>query len=123
MFNFEIKYGITRIVILLYKYAVKLPNFKNGHLNFIHGCYCNYYERNYCKIMKGIENNKYYNLVAPSLYCSLFGIIQLQKRCIINNLELTNEQLSNFDYVRHGESKPCNFGYINNQLVCLDYAN
>lgn len=117
----NINWGITRIVFLIGKYAIKIPNLKNGHLHFLYGCFANYSERNYCKLMKNVENNKYYNLVAPSLFCSWFGLIQIQIRCIVNENELTDEELLYFENVRDGETKPNNFGFLNGRLVCLDY--
>lgn len=113
--------GCTRIVFLLGNYAIKIPNFKVHHLHFLHGCYANWSERHYCKIMKGIENDKFYNLVVPSLFCSYFGLIQIQKRCIELNRHLTDEEIEIFKDVCNDIKKE-NFGIYNDKLVCLDYA-
>lgn len=107
-----IKYGITRIVFLIGKYAIKIPNPKR-HLHFLQGCYNNYSERYYCKTVKGTED---YNLIAPSYFCSWFGIIQIQAKC---------EPIQNIEYGVFinltDDHKPENFGLYNGRVVCLDY--
>ena len=117
----KIKKGTNRFVILVGDYAIKIPNIGNGHLLFLHGCRANYSERNYCKMMKGVENNKYYKLVAPSLFCAWFGLLQIQKRCMDISFEITEEHLVQFESIE-GESKENNYGLYNGQLVCLDYG-
>lgn len=114
--------GSTRITILFWKFAFKIPRMNASHYIFLNGCKSNYGERWYCKVMKNVENNKFYNLVAPSIFCFYFGLLQVQYRCEVNTVELTDEQLLMFKDVRNGETKPCNFGYYNQRLVCLDYA-
>lgn len=117
------KKGTNRTVLLIGDYALKTPVITNGHLLFLHGCCANYKERAYCKMMKNVENNKFYDLVAPSIFCSLFGLFQVQKRCDEVLFEMTEEQLSRFDTVRGGESKNQNFGFYEGRLVCLDYGD
>ena len=113
--------GVTRIVFLIGNYAIKIPNFTVCHLHFLHGCYANWSERHYCKIMKNIENDKFYNLVAPSIFCSFFGLIQVQKRCIELDRHLTDDEILKFKDICNDIKKE-NFGYFNGILVCLDYA-
>ena len=116
--------GVTRVVILLGNYAIKIPNFLFKHRHFLYGCYANYSERNYCKVFKPIneEMKELYDKVAPSLFCSWFGLIQIQRRCIVNTVELTDEQLEYFKDINDNDTKPNNFGYYKGKLVCLDYA-
>lgn len=111
--------GITRIVVLLFGYAIKIPNPFNGHLNFLLGCCSNYGERKMYKLFRNYKPIS--ELICPSYFCSYFGLFQIQRRCVVNTEELTEEELKRFDPVRNGESKPRNFGYIDNKLVCLDY--
>lgn len=117
------KKGTNRAVLLLGNYAIKIPVVTNGHLLFLHGCCANYKERAYCKMMKNVENNKFYDLVAPSIFCSLFGLFQVQKRCDEVPFPITEEQLLRFDAVRGGECKTQNFGLYKGRLVCLDYGD
>jgi len=120
--NIEIKYGITRFSILIGNIAIKIPRIKK-HLHFLQGCYSNYSERNFYKTFKNYTGEvKYQNYVAPSYFCSIFGLIQIQKRCIENKRELTDEEIKLFSSFGISEFKPCNYGYINSKLVVLDYA-
>ena len=112
--------GITRIVLLLFGYAIKFPNPFNGHLNFLCGCLSNYKERWFYKHFR--EYKPISELICPSYFCSWFGLLQIQRRCVVNTRELTEEELERFESVRDGESKPENFGYIDNRLVCFDYS-
>lgn len=109
--------GITRIVFLTKNYAIKIPTFKN-HLHFLQGCLSNYKERHYNKIFKNMP--EFLDLVAPSLFCSIFGLIQIQKRCKPFLSEIDEnilERFKNFDDI-----KPQNLGYFNDELVILDYG-
>ena len=112
--------GITRICFKFYKYAIKLPNPFNGHQNFLEGCLSNCKERNFYKNFKDfIPHGK---LIAPSYFCSIFGIVQIQGYCTVLTRDLTDSELREFDPVRGGESKRINFGYFKGSLVCLDYG-
>lgn len=112
--------GITRIVLNCLFFAIKIANPFNGHLNFLQGCLSNYKERQFYKSFKNYK--PICNMICPSYYCSYFGLVQVQKRCDVNTKELTNEELEYFKPVRNGESKPQNFGFIGDKIVCLDYA-
>lgn len=114
------KRGVTRIVFKIGNYVIKIPNHSYSHFNFLNGCYANWCERNYYKKFKCIKEQK--NKIAPSLYCSVFGLIQIQKYCKPINRELTNEELEYFSDVRNGETKKENFGIYNNTIVCVDYS-
>ena len=114
------KKGTTRLVFKFYKYVIKIPNFTYSHLNFLNGCYCNWSERNYYKTFQSLPEFK--NKVAPSLFCSYFGLFQIQLYCEPLERELTDLELIYFENVRNGETKHLNFGYYNGILVCLDYA-
>lgn len=119
--NVKVKMGVTRIVFLVGRYAIKIPNFKNGHMNFLNGCLCNCRERDFCKKFIGVQNNIFYDLVAPSIFCSFFGLLQIQKRCNPLKRELTEKEISHFKEICNGDIKRENFGVLNNKLVCLDY--
>ena len=113
--------GITRIVLAIGKWVIKFPKLSNGHMHFLFGCFANYSERSYCKNMVTMEDRALYNLVAPSIFCSWFGLFQIQKRCIVNTEELSQSVLDRFKNVHGMDTKPNNFGYIDGRLVCLDY--
>jgi len=86
-------------------------------LHFLHGCYSNYSERFFCKQWKGMPE---YNLIAPSLFCSWFGLVQVQVR--VSQPINPNEDVSAFDFVTSGDNKDLNFGYYKGRLVCCDYG-
>ena len=117
-----IKFGVTRIVLLVGIYAIKIPNFLYSHLHFLQGCYSNYSERRYCKMMYGVSNNQYYDKVSPSYFCSWFGLIQIQARCKPIEFDIDDDLIDYFADVSSGDNKKENFGLFNNQIVCLDYA-
>lgn len=116
----EIYFGTTRCTILIGKFAIKIPRLCS-HLNFLKGCLGNWKERDFCKQFKCLP--EFYNLVVPSIFCSWFGLVQVQYRC--DKLKLTDKvDLSKFktksicsDLTYH------NFGYYKGELVCLDYAD
>lgn len=114
------KKGCCRVVVLVGNYAIKIPTFFNMKL-FLYGCYCNWSERNFCKMFKGVDENVFYNLVAPSLFCSWFGLIQIQKRCVELDRHLTRKEKYKFKDTCGGDYKKENFGYYNNKIVCVDY--
>ncbi len=114
--------GVTRIVFVFKTIVIKIPNFLYQHNHFLQGCYANWSERHYCKMMYRVENNKFYNLVAPSYFCSWFGLLQIQARCQELDRDLTDEEIEIFKDVCGGDIKKQNFGYYKGKLVCLDYV-
>jgi len=115
--------GITRIVFLVGKYAIKIPNFRYEHGHFLQGCYANWSERNFCKSFKNAtyEENMY-EWVAPSYFCSWFGLIQIQARCEPYLDDLTTIQKKFYKPLCGTDFKRTNFGLLKGKLVCLDYA-
>lgn len=114
-----IKTGESRLVICVGKYAIKIAKLstqKQCFKKFIHGCRANKHEHHYymnrCTLFKH---------VAPSIFCSMFGLIQIQTRCKQNYINLTNSQKELFATLCGNDNKPTNFGWLNGNLVCLDY--
>ena len=116
----KIKKGVTRIVLIFQTFVIKIPNFTYSHQNFLIGCTSNWNERHFCKIFKGYKDIIWN--VSPSIWCSWFGIIQIQKRCKPLNRDLTKEEKRKFKITCNEDFKKENFGYYNNKLVCLDYG-
>lgn len=110
--------GTTRIVILIGKYAIKIPNFLYQHNHFLYGCYANCSERRHNITFKGREELQY---VAPSYFCSWFGLLQIQARCEPKLNDLTQEEIDFYENLHQGDFKKENFGYYKGILVCLDY--
>lgn len=115
----QIRKGVTRRVFLIGNYAVKIPNHSYSHNHFLHGCYCNWKER---KFYKDFKKHPYGKLVSPSIFCSFFGLIQIQKRCAPYIGVLSESDKKKFKPVCQEDNKGLNFGWYKGELVCLDYA-
>jgi len=113
--------GATRLVLKIGEFVIKFPNFTYSHLNFLNGCHANWSERNFCKVFKNYDNGRLYNKVAPSLFCSIFGLIQVQKYCKPLGRELTDNEVEYFKNVQDFDLKSTNFGIYKGRVVCLDY--
>lgn len=75
-------------------------------------------ERYYYKQFKNIEGyNKY---LCPSLFCSLFGLIQIQKRCdeVVDYSKVDSFITNNFNDI-----KLQNLGLLGNTIVVVDYES
>lgn len=113
-----IKKGVTRLVFLVGNYAVKIPNFTVQHSHFLQGCYANWSERQYTKMFKGMNE---YNKIAPTYFCSFFGLVSIQRRVIELDRHLTEEEVKYFEH-QTSDIKCANFGWLNGNLVCIDYV-
>jgi len=117
-----VKIGTSRIVFLINKYAIKIANFRNGQQLFIYGCYGNISERKYYKQHSKVDyNDNMVEYIAPSLFCSWFGLIQIQIRAEPLTRKMSNKE---FNFFRNltTDNKEENFGIINNKIVCIDYV-
>lgn len=111
--------GITRLVFVFKKFVVKIPNFTYEHDHFLIGCRANWSERKCWQQWKG--NYEVRNMLCPSLFCSWFGLIQIQARAKIMERDLYEVELIPFgDLTR--DTKKENFGYYKGRIVCVDYA-
>lgn len=63
------------------------------------------------------------DLVVPSIFCSWFGLIQVQRKvdCLLNR-PLTDDEKIKFADVCKEDFKPENFGIWEGRVVCLDYS-
>lgn len=115
----KIEKGVTRIVFVFKNFVVKIPNFSVQHNHFLNGCLANWQERHYWKAWVGTDLR---DMVAPTLFCSWFGLFQIQSRAIVlsNDFETPNK----FEWFRDvcSDIKPSNFGYYKDRIVCIDYA-
>ena len=126
----ELKTGSSRKVFLIGKYAIKIPNFYS-HKTFLNGCRDNWSERVFYRDFKGVYVKNIQgivgevdltDLVAPSLFCSWFGFIQIQKRINPLDRQLTEEEKQKYQGVCTDLHKG-NFGTFEGKLLCLDYAD
>ena len=108
----KIKTGVTRIVLLVNKFAIKLPSFRNGWRCFLQGILANEQERVWSA---GLIDDR----LCPVIISSRFGfwlamrradeITELPPRENFNGLPL--------DY------KLSNFGLLDGRIVLVDYGS
>lgn len=114
----KIKSGVTRIVFLIGKYAIKVPNFRYQHKHFLHGCFANFSERVHTKSMKCLP--EMYIKIAPTVFCAWFGLISIQQRVVLMNRDLSENEIEYFNFLTTDIKKE-NFGWLKRHLVCIDY--
>lgn len=116
-----IKKGINRIVFVFKTFVIKIPR-HYSHYHFLQGCYANWAERNFCKENKNNFEKLY--RVTPSIYCSIFGLCQIQLRATQPlKYALNKRQKEKFRLICGGDYKKSNFGYYRGQIVCVDYGH
>lgn len=116
--------GATRIVILTNKYALKIPNIRDGYKFFIMGILCNIQEW----IM---GNGDWCKDINPTIYHNRLGLLNIQPRLrpvrhrglfwVEYKRMLTLTQFKDFI---SSDVKPENFGYTKGmKLLKLDYGS
>lgn len=111
-----IRSGITRDVILINKYAIKIPTIKYGIRFFALGWLSNIQEFEMSKDDYWIKKS-----INPTIF-SFIGLFNIQKRVEILDRELNKEEYNKIKKITI-DIKPDNCGYINNIFVIVDYAN
>jgi len=111
--------GCTRIVILFGNYAIKLPCLDEWRL-FLHGLLANMQERRFSK--EGWPE------LCPVVFSAPGGWLLIMKRA----KEMTNQEFETFDsrawsdrgdYIIPVEHKSNSFGWLNGEIVAIDYGN
>lgn len=131
--------GVTRIVFLTKRYAIKIPNFTCQWSHFLQGIIGNIKERDcyrYSFFREGTPDTgsyfgkytTYSDLLCPVIFCSWGGWILIMRKA---NTERHMEQYRNSrngflyaDWINNGyggDDKPENYGYVDGRLVKVDY--
>lgn len=119
----KIHKGMTRIVFAFKHFVVKFPRLCYGHQHFLKGCCSNWNERTLCKDFKYFEGEpNLYFMVAPSLYCSVFGLFQIQVKCSPKLEDIIEAEKKLYFSICGSDNKKENFGWYRGRLVCLDYG-
>lgn len=114
-----IKYGSTRIVFLVGKYAIKIPSTVEFRL-FLHGLLGNMQEKSFWTT----KNPK----LCPVLFCATGGWVLIMQRAV----PFSREEFEKFDHDRfiHDENivipvenKMSSFGTIDGKTVAIDYGS
>lgn len=112
--------GTTRMTILTKKYAFKIPIINRSLKHFIKGWLGNIDESNLWKTNK-------VDKLCPVLF-SFFGLVNIMPKVEKSNIiEFDKQYILNYFSDLNIHIDVCsgwkNFGYLNNKLVILDYAN
>lgn len=108
--------GVTRIVVLTSKYAIKLPTVMYGWKMFLYGMLGNMNERTWSG-QKGL---------CPVLWSVLWGFCNIMPRCEA----LTDDEFARLVPEHWGkgcalpevEIKTCSFGRLQGKIVAIDYG-
>jgi hypothetical protein len=119
----KIKYGCTRVVLLIGKYAIKFPSFETGYIGFLKGILNSLEECSITKWNPAVS-------VSKTLYCNCTGLFLIAERAReVKNIDLYKVELERLCTLSPDESdfymddaRPDNFGYIDGRLVKVDYA-
>ena len=121
----KFKHGLTRLVIVLNNFVIKVPSFKYGWYYFLEG------------IMSNIQENDIYNtavyrgIYADVIWCDPFGFILIMEKCseinVNENLLLKHLKTKYIkdDRIKNiiSDFKLSNFGIDKNgQIVKIDYG-
>lgn len=112
--------GATRLVFVFRHFVIKVPRLNYGHTNFLHGCLSNWKEREFYKNFKNIPTT-HKDLIIPTLWCSWFGLFQIQRRAEVLSRELTKQEIRKFKKVCTDIKKE-NFGVYEGKIICIDYG-
>lgn len=116
---FEVCYGTTRTVFLVWNWAVKVPSFTEWRL-FLLGLLANMQERRFSDMGRPE--------MCPVLWSLPGGWISIMRRARpMTRMEFfqfdTEEWVKREDYMVPVEHKMSSFGWLGDQVVAVDYGN
>lgn len=112
--------GCTRIVCLLWRWAVKLPNFTDGWRMFLKGLLANMQEAQFSRTK--------WPKLCPVVWSIPGGWIVIMRRAKV----LTDDEflqcvpdgwIEEPDYIIPAELKSNSFGWLNGKIVAIDYGS
>lgn len=116
----EVRHGITRTVFLVGKYAIKVPIIRVpwAWQHRVQGLMANLVERNTYHAWKKYPFDAGCEL-CPVLWCSWGGFVIVMRRADdYPHISVLNEHQCSLS----SDIKPENYGMLNGNVVCLDYA-
>lgn len=132
--------GCTRIVFIFKTFVVKIPNFRYSWDHFLKGILGNINESRTWKWNSGKYESGKSHLLCPVIWCSWGGWVLIMKRADTESYERWVRSLppisntedcveSNKMFYSQwitaglgGDDKADNYGYLNGQIVKIDYA-
>ena len=127
------KKGRTRFVIIIYHWAIKVPQFRYKWSNFLEGLLCNIQEVKFSKMKD--------DRMCPIKFYIPGGWLVVMPRCeSITDLDYSNIDINKFwpaanedyhpdnmcDKIKFNvpvEQKQDSFGYYNDNIVAIDYGS
>lgn len=116
------KRGITREVILIGKYAFKIPSLRSWWL-FLEGLQCN---------MNETQRQKCSDRFCPIVFSFPGGFLNIMKRCTplkvydrdeMRNIFYLSKETEDGNVHNFVENKECSFGILDGKLVAVDYGS
>ena len=116
--NFRVAHGTTRVVFLMWSWAVKVPSIVEWRL-FL------------CGLLANLQERKFWTMKHPKLCPILWSIpggwlVVMRRAKPLTRFEFDHLALEDWvhceDFVVPAEIKQCSFGWINDRLVAVDYG-
>src|SRR5438128_322796 len=123
----KIQSGMTRTVIIIYKWALKFPVMNHGWQYFLCGLLGNMQEQWLSKITRFSRDS---NKLCHVLFRVPLGfLIVMRKANILTEEEFARWKNNNYDtFVKYErgslpvEAKPSSFGWLDGKVVAIDYG-
>lgn len=113
-----IKTGITRHVILIGTFAIKVPHFEYGWEKFLFGLLGNMQETRFSKTKD--------SRLCPILFSMPGGFLNIARRAELLDRNITTKEYKKFktgDIIIPVEKKSDSFGFLDGKLVAIDYGS
>jgi len=108
--------GTTRLVILIGKWAIKIPQIKYSWKLFLNGLLANMQEVEFSTLKD--------DRVCPILFYVSGGWVVVMPKCdIISEEDFLNLDIDKFHPTIPVENKRNSFGYYNGNIVAIDYGS
>jgi hypothetical protein len=111
----KLRHGITRSVLLVGRLAIKVPTMRHGWQSFIKGMLANDQEAFWWSETRN-------PLLCPVLWSAPLGLVTVQRRV---DRVATEDDPIDLDAFQHlpQDNKPCNFGFLGERMVKIDYGS
>ncbi len=117
--------GVTRIVLVLKKIVIKIPNFTCQWDHFLKGILANINESRTWKWNTGNYEKGTSYLLCPVIWCSWGGwLLVMRKAETMSWEEWEKSEWYNDQHRKHfpGDDTVSNYGILNGRLVKIDYG-
>jgi hypothetical protein len=117
--------GSTRLVILIGKWAVKVPKVPNSWYHFLYAILQNLNERNTWHWNSGRYEQGKSHLLCPVIWCSMGGWVLIMRRALPISRAIFESESALSEHSKYfpGDDDICNYGLINGKIVKVDYGS